>query len=132
MDAKKNISIVIVEPEKMDSYIAKTVFKTVVDVSQITEFDSEKKAFEHIKATDYPAESTLLILLTFNPYSTDGDFSLQNSVATLPESKRSCLKLYMVSTMIDQKEIERILKHHTVSGYICKPFTIERAKSLIK
>ncbi|MBK5277531.1 MAG: response regulator, partial [Bacteroidia bacterium] len=97
----------------------------------IHQFASGDAALRYITANcDIPTNLPDIILLDINMPVTDGWMFL-DSYRKIKTTLSKDIVIYVVTSSIDQRDIEHSKQYHEVKGFISKPLEMERIKKML-
>lgn len=100
-------NLMIIEDNTIDLYITREVIKRNNFAKNITEFNCAVKAFDHFisikNSDDFPE-----IIFTDVNLGINTGFDFLDLLVTLPKQKTHKIKIYVISSTIDPKDINKI------------------------
>jgi CheY-like chemotaxis protein len=118
-----------------DDYIFNLIHKRVLNIvdpeGEITNFNNSVKALDYIKGIlDSGGTLPDYIFLDNSMPEMDG-FELLDGLTNYSTTFFVSTKLYIVTSSLNERDMERAFSYSILSGYIEKPLTIESVKELI-
>lgn len=125
-------SLLLVDDDSFYQFATRSIIQQTALVSQVKIFSNGLDAINFLKAIRHkPKELPQVILLDiFMPVMDGWEFLEEYKALQLKPEKP--IVIYMVSSSIDPRDIERVRTIPSVSGYIIKPITRERFLELLK
>ena len=116
-------SVLIVDDNEIDIYIAKKILRRKSAVKQIFSETSVQSAIHFLKKESILPE---YILLDFNMPCKDG-LDFLDEYEKLEERIRKSTKVILISAYVDylEERLEKVKSHPLLSGFVQKPFTLE-------
>lgn len=114
--------VMIVDDNNIDIYIAKQMIKKNNFAENIITFNCPFEAFKYLKTITDVHFLPNIILLDLNLDGVSG-FEFLNCFESLTQEIKNLIKVYMVSSTVDQRDIARIKQNKNVSGFSEKHIT---------
>lgn len=131
MAAKAPI-IALVDDDKIFQLTASKTLKSTAITDTILQFENGEQALRFLRDNTASPESLPdYIFLDINMPMIDGWMFLED-YESLKEKFSKSINIYMVSSSIDTRDIERARKNSNVKDYIVKPVTREKFLELLK
>lgn len=125
------INVFVVDDDDIYQFTIGITLKTIPRVNSIHTFSDGAKALEHILAhQDKVDELPDVIFLDINMPVMDGFQFMDEFVELLPKLNKS-IKVYMVSSSMDPKDIKRANRIHEISDYLIKPLNSKDVKEIL-
>lgn len=123
MNGFKYKNVLLVDDNHIDNLINRKILGNANYAEKITVIDSPGEAFEFVRnslvtGTDMPE----VIFLDLRMPVMNG-FEFLNSLIKLPNIKPGLIKIFVLSSSLDPKDIKRIKENNLVSKFIGKPLT---------
>ncbi|ADV50898.1 response regulator receiver protein [Cellulophaga algicola DSM 14237] len=126
------INICIVDDDNIYQYTIVKTIKSLDFASKIITFSDGEEALNFVlKNLNDKIELPDIILLDINMPIMDGFQFMEEFVKIKPKLGKKIV-IYMVSSSVDPKDIERTKKISAISDYIIKPIEIEKLKTIIQ
>ena len=118
-----------------DDYIFNLIHKRVLNIvdpeGEITDFNNSVKALDYIKGIlDSGGILPDYIFLDISMPEIDG-FELLDELTNYSTNFFASTKLYIVTSSLNERDMERAFSYSILSGYKGKPLTVESVKELI-
>ncbi|MBO6517961.1 MAG: response regulator [Bacteroidia bacterium] len=115
--------IFLIDDDDIQNLINTKVISLVSDQHPVKAFTSAEMALETLSAGEQPK----LIFLDINMPKMNGwDFLDVYHERNLP------IDVYMLSSSINNKDIEKSKTYESVKGFICKPLVVEKLTEILK
>ncbi|MBO0593284.1 response regulator [Cellulophaga sp. E16_2] len=126
------INICIVDDDNIYQYTIVKTIKSLDFATKIITFSDGEEALNFVlKNLNDKIELPDIILLDINMPIMDGFQFMEEFVKIKPKLGKKIV-IYMVSSSVDPKDIERTKKISAISDYIIKPIEIEKLKAIIE
>ena len=127
-------NVMIVDDNKVDLFVTKKIIEKCNPEIKTRNFTSGGSALYFLKLCQNNGESNILdipdlILVDINMPQMDG-FQFLENLKKLKLVKKS--KVYMLTSSLYSEDISRATNDSFCSGYLCKPFTVEKFASLLE
>ncbi len=122
----------LVDDDKIYRYASTRYIKEADPTIEVRAFEESQDALDELRGmTDEDERLPGLILLDVNMPIIDG-WDFMNEYEQLSAQKRENISIYIVSSSIDENDMERAAANPDVSRYITKPVMQEDFKKLLK
>jgi CheY-like chemotaxis protein len=124
-------SVCVVDDDKIYQFTTARMIQLVDDSVRVLSFGDGAQAIRHIH--EHVADSDLLpdmILLDINMPCMDG-WEFLNAYDHLKDGLAKDIKIYVVSSSIDERDVSRAKSIGCVSDYVVKPVTTDRLRELL-
>ncbi len=119
----------IIDDDEIFIYGAKKLMQLTNFCNGFLIFHNGEEALNYLKPVIENGENAPdLILLDLNMPVMDG-WQFLDAFIQIPNSKK--ITLYIVTSSIDQRDIERVKQYDIVSNYLIKPITTEQLQDII-
>jgi CheY-like chemotaxis protein len=119
---KHDFSITVIDDDETVHYIIRTLVKRENPAAKVNSFTNPIE-FLTAYTDDFSSDG---ILLDINMPKMDG-WQLLERLKKIPFS----IPIYMFSSSADTRDVDRITKYDIVKGYIVKPLTSEKLRTLL-
>lgn len=129
---KNKINFIIIDDDPINNKLCRHIIKSTIIDADIVDFNLPSKAVEYVQTTTvYDNSENPVILLDLNmPVISGWDFL--ELFSQMNQKVREKYIIYILSSSIDERDVERANEHKHVSGYISKPLTKEKVISILE
>lgn len=123
--------IALVDDDKVFQLIASRSIKAAKFNGKLLQFNNGGEAMQYLE--EHATEELLLpdvLFLDINMPVVDGWMFLEDFIHFKPRIKKA-IKIYMVSSSIDPKDIERAMSFEEVREYVTKPISQDKFAEII-
>jgi CheY-like chemotaxis protein len=119
---------IVVDDDKFNNALCTMVIGKIFKDAEVLTFHESLKGFEHVikNYTGYTKEQPVFLLLDINMPLMDGWQFLDKLNSVLRKNNESIkgrLIIYVLSSSVDKKDIDKALHYENVTDYIIKPIT---------
>ncbi|MFA6261632.1 MAG: response regulator [Bacteroidia bacterium] len=126
MTLKKYNSVLVVDDSHLDRIIASKVILFNKLSEKVEVVNSGRQGLDYVESRiDKPGELPDVLFLDIKMPEMDG-FEFLEHYATLPGNVHQVCHVYILSSSVDQKDLEKAQKSDWVKGYIIKPLSLEK------
>ena len=127
----KPINIFVIDDDDIYQFTIGVTLKNIPQVGSINTFFDGAEALEHILAHQNDKDALPdLILLDINMPVMDGFQFMSEFIELLPELNKS-IKIYMVSSSMDPKDMKKAKRINEISDYLVKPLDSKEVEEII-
>ncbi|MCD9577377.1 response regulator [Flavobacterium soyae] len=119
-------SFLLIDDNLIDQLVTRKLLKKVLDIDQVFVTNNGLEGLQWIIKNKRICRS-LIILLDIQMPIMNG-FEFLDIFETLNEEIKNEIQIFVMSSTLDQEEIERIKKNIYVKDFLNKPFPIEELK----
>jgi two-component system, chemotaxis family, chemotaxis protein CheY len=131
MPADSPIIAIIDDDKIFQLTAAKTILATAL-TDKVLQFVNPEEALQFLKNNvENPMQLPDYVFLDINMPFLDGWMFLEDYAAIKPKLSKP-ITIYMVSSSIDPRDIERAKSNKEISGYVVKPVTREKFIELLQ
>jgi CheY-like chemotaxis protein len=126
-----NLSFIVIDNSDLDCYIAKKLIKRVFPKMQVKHFLAAAEALEHIgkDAGSVSENSTIIILDLLMPQM--NGFEFIEAFELLPLAIQKNYYVVVLTTILDKRDLDKVLRYTSVHGILDKPITSEKISGII-
>ena len=123
---------IVVDDDKINNMLCRIVIENAAGNVEIQTFNIAEKGFEYIEKeyADNKKIKPAVLLLDINMPGWSGWDFLEN-FQKLDEKIKKLIKIYMLSSSVDSKDIERAKSNPNVVDYIIKPLKVATVAKII-
>ena len=127
----KSVNVFVVDDDDIYQFTIGITLKNISAVNNIRSFSDGAKALEHL-LTHQNTNDELpdIILLDINMPVMDGFQFMEEFTELLPKISKS-IKVYMVSSSMDPKDIKKVERIEAISDYLIKPVNANQIKEIL-
>jgi two-component system chemotaxis response regulator CheY len=123
--------VAIIDDDKIFQLTAAKTIKSTALTDNILQFENGEVALEFIRENAHnPVALPDFLFLDINMPFIDGWMFLEDFAQIKPNLSKA-ITIYMVSSSIDPRDIDRAKKNNDITGYVVKPVTREKFMELI-
>jgi CheY-like chemotaxis protein len=123
MNGYKYKNVLLIDDNHIDNLINRKILDNADFAETVTVIDSPEDAFEFVRGSLATGNNVPeVIFLDLRMPGMNG-FEFLKSLTELPELKPGIIKIFVLSSSLDPKDIKRINENHFVSRFIGKPLT---------
>jgi CheY-like chemotaxis protein len=122
----------IIDDEEIFNFLNTEVIHHIDATSKINEFTSALDAIDFLKESISSSDFELpdYIFLDVRMPEMNG-FEFLDEIQKLPSDIFSKTKLFMLSSSLDERDVNKALSYSIVKGFLSKPLSEENLKSII-
>lgn len=120
----------LVEDNLIDQIVITQLLKKVLDVTE-TEVNVTNNGMEALQWLSVHQDLHQLIILLDIQMPVMNGFEFLNAYDKLGEELKKAIRIYVLSSTLDQDDIKKINENNYVTGFLNKPLPIEELKKTI-
>lgn len=128
-NSKKNF--IVIDDSKLDCFIAEKIIKNTGKSESIISFQIAKDALDYIEKTVPDANSQTIVLVDIQMPIMNG-FEFVEAFEKLPESITSCYVIYVISSSINDIDLNRVHNYQSVKQFLNKPINSNNLAILLQ
>jgi len=123
MNAFKYKNVLLIDDNHIDNLINRKILDNANYAEEITVIDSPEEAFEFVRDSLATGTNVPEVIFLDLRMPVMNGFEFLKSLIELPNLKPELIKIFVLSSSLDPKDIKRIKENHLVSKFIGKPLT---------
>ncbi len=123
MNAYKYKNVLLIDDNHIDNLINRKILDNANYAENITVIDSPQEAFDFLRESLATGENMPEVIFLDLRMPVMSGFEFLKSLLELPNLKPDLFKIFVLSSSLDPKDINRIKENHLVSRFIGKPLT---------
>lgn len=123
MNAYKYKNVLLIDDNHIDNLINRKILDNANYAENITVIDSPQEAFNFLRESLATGENMPEVIFLDLRMPVMSGFEFLKSLLELPNLKPDLFKIFVLSSSLDPKDINRIKENHLVSRFIGKPLT---------
>lgn len=129
---QNKIQVAVVDDDKIFQLITNKTLSTITEVDRVQQFYNGEEALIYLQENaGMPDKLPDVILLDINMPVVDG-WSFLKDYADIHDQLSKSISIYMVSSSIDPKDIERASSTPMVREYIIKPIAKDKLVEVVR
>ena len=121
---------IVIDDDAINNMICYKIIELTIPGSHIMTFTSPETGVDHIRNNHLINDNhDAVVFLDINMPSLTG-WDVLEKIESYPEPARKSLKIYMLSSSVDQQDREKADKHPLVLGYITKPLSKAKLQAI--
>lgn len=123
MNGFKYKNVLLIDDNHIDNLINRKILGNANYAENITVIDSPEKAFEFVRESLLTGDNVPEVIFLDLRMPIMNGFEFLKSLLDLPNLKPELIKIFVLSSSLDPKDIKKINENHLVSKFIGKPLT---------
>lgn len=125
------LNFIIIDDSKLDCFIAEKVIRNTGKCETVTSFQKATEALEYIKENASNSGSKTLILVDIQMPLMNG-FEFVEAFETLPQEKRDPYFIYMLSSSINENDLNKVRGYSSIKHFLNKPINSNTLTTLLE
>ncbi len=125
------LNFIIIDDSKLDCFIADKIIRNTGKAGDIKSFTNAATALEHIKETPPPADAKTTVLLDIQMPVMNG-FEFIEAFEQLPAEIVGGYNVYMLSSSINENDLNRVKNYHSIKQFLNKPLTSSALAAILE
>ena len=130
MAQNKKQQFIVIDDSKLDCFIAEKIIKNTGKCDSVKSFLQAKEALEHISANTTNSRYPIIILVDIQMPVMNG-FEFVEAFEKLPTNITKNYEIYVISSSINDNDLNRVPNYHTVKQFLNKPLTSNNLSVLL-
>jgi CheY-like chemotaxis protein len=123
MNGYRYKNVLLIDDNHIDNLINRKILDNANYAENITVIDSPEEAFEFVRHSLVTGSNMPEVIFLDLRMPIMNGFEFLKSLVELPDLKPDLIKIFVLSSSLDPKDIKRIKENHLVSKFIGKPLT---------
>jgi len=123
MNAFKYKNVLLIDDNHIDNLINRKILGNANYAENIMVIDSPEKAFEFVRESLFTGNNVPEVIFLDLRMPIMNGFEFLRSLLELPNLKPELIKIFVLSSSLDPRDIKKINENHLVSKFIGKPLT---------
>ena len=130
--AQTKLHFIVIDDSKLDCFIAEKIIKNTGKSESITSFQQAKDALVYIAANKQPDEHSHTIILVDIQMPVMNGFEFVEAFEKLPGFITSNYTIYIISSSINENDLNRVHNYSTVKQFLNKPLNSNNLAILLQ
>ena len=129
--SEEQLNFIIVDDSKLDCFIAEKIIRNTGRAGEVKSFTAAKEGLDHIKSTPVSANTRTVVLVDIQMPIMNG-FDFVEAFETLPQQQRNNYTIYMLSSSINENDLNRVHNYSSIKQFLNKPLTSNMLSTLLE
>ena len=129
--SEEQLNFIIVDDSKLDCFIAEKIIRNTGRAGEVKSFTAAKEGLDHIKSTPVSANTRTVVLVDIQMPIMNG-FDFVEAFETLPQQQRNNYTIYMLSSSINENDLNRVHNYPSIKQFLNKPLTSNMLSTLLE
>ena len=125
------LHFIVIDDSKLDCFIAEKIIRNTGRSESIKSFLQASEALTYIAESPEPEDGLKTILLVDIQMPVMNGFEFVESFDRLPKEKREHYIIYVLSSSINENDLNRVRYHSSVIQFLNKPLTSNTLSALL-
>lgn len=125
------LHFIVIDDSKLDCFIAEKIIRNTGRSESIKSFLQAGEALKYIAESPEPEDGLKTILLVDIQMPVMNGFEFVESFDRLPKEKREHYIIYVLSSSINENDLNRVRYHSSVIQFLNKPLTSNTLSALL-
>lgn len=130
MAQNKKLNFMVIDDSKLDCFIAEKIIRNTGKCETIRSFLQAKDALEYISNTPTEEHTHTILLVDIQMPIMNG-FEFVEAFEKLPESITDNYTIYIISSSINETDLNKVHNYKTVKQFLNKPLTSNNLSVLL-
>lgn len=130
MAQNKKLNFMVIDDSKLDCFIAEKIIRNTGKCETIRSFLQAKDALEYISVTPTEEHTHTILLVDIQMPIMNG-FEFVEAFEKLPESITDNYTIYIISSSINETDLNKVHNYKTVKQFLNKPLTSNNLSVLL-
>ncbi len=131
MSQTKKLNFIVIDDSKLDCFIAEKIIRNTGKSDSIRSFLQAKDALEFIRTAQNDDEFHTIVLVDIQMPIMNG-FEFVEAFETLPNDTKAYYTLYVISSSINDNDLNRVNTYASVKQFINKPLTTNSLEAMLE
>ena len=128
--SEEKLNFIIIDDSKLDCFIAEKIIKNTGKGSDIRSFTAAKEALAYVTNSPVPAGERTIIIVDIQMPIMNG-FEFVEAFEQLSEEARKGYVIYMLSSSINENDLNRVQSYPSIKQFLNKPLTSNMLSALL-
>jgi CheY-like chemotaxis protein len=128
--SEEKLNFIIIDDSRLDCFIAEKIIKNTGKGADIRSFTAAKEALAHVTNTPVPAGERTIIIVDIQMPIMNG-FEFVEAFEQLSEEARKGYVIYMLSSSINENDLNRVQSYASIKQFLNKPLTSNMLSTLL-
>ena len=125
------MDFIIIDDSKLDCFIAEKIIRNTGKGDDIRSFTMAKEALDHISKNPVAEGRKTIVIVDIQMPLMNG-FEFVEAFEQLPEEARKGYVLYMLSSSINENDLNRVQSYPSIKQFLNKPLTSNMLSTLLE
>lgn len=130
MAINKKLNFIVIDDSKLDCFIAEKIIRNTGKCENVRSFLRAEEALNDIKESTQDADTHTILLVDIQMPIMNG-FEFVEAFERLPESITNHYTIYIISSSINDNDLNKVHKFKSVKQFLNKPLTSNNLSTLL-